>query len=145
MLKRGLRSDILKRLYSGRRRIVSEEENLDPFQEALLNEECILVDENDRELGSATKRHCHLKLSGENKAPLHRAFSIFIFNKDDQLLMQQRSDTKVTFPGKKMTILRYYPERSEAERSCQRHRSGGEALPRHIENAKMKYLVKKLG
>ena len=75
------------------------DEALDPFQESLLKEECILVNENDQELGSASKRICHLKDDSTQKAPLHRAFSLFIFNKENQLLLQQRSDTKVTFPG----------------------------------------------
>ena len=71
---------------------------LDPYQEALLAEKCILVDENDREIGHASKRECHEKLT-ENKTPLHRAFSLFMFNANNELLLQQRSDTKVTFPG----------------------------------------------
>ena len=66
----------------------------------LYKEQCILVNENDQELGSASKRTCHLKDPFTHKAPLHRAFSLFIFNKENQLLLQQRSDTKVTFPGK---------------------------------------------
>ena len=66
----------------------------------LWKEQCILVNENDQELGSASKRTCHLKDPFTHKAPLHRAFSLFIFNKENQLLLQQRSDTKVTFPGK---------------------------------------------
>ena len=77
----------------------SSDAALDPFQESLLKEQCILVNENDEELGSASKRICHLKDNVTQKAPLHRAFSLFIFNKDNQLLLQQRSDTKVTFPG----------------------------------------------
>ena len=77
----------------------SSDAALDPFQESLLKEQCILVNENDEELGSASKRTCHLKDNVTQKAPLHRAFSLFIFNKDNQLLLQQRSDTKVTFPG----------------------------------------------
>jgi len=77
----------------------SDDDALDPFQESLLKEECILVNENDQELGSASKRICHLKDDRTHKAPLHRAFSLFIFNNENQLLMQQRSDTKVTFPG----------------------------------------------
>ena len=73
---------------------------LDPYQEALLAEKCILVDENDREVGHASKKECHLKTSGnEGRTPLHRAFSLFMFNKNNELLLQQRSDTKVTFPG----------------------------------------------
>ena len=31
--------------------------------------------------------------------PLHRAFSLFVFNSKSELLLQQRSDTKITFPG----------------------------------------------
>jgi len=89
---------------SSRRRITtsagkSDDDALDPFQESLLKEQCILVNENDQELGSASKRTCHLKDPFTHKAPLHRAFSLFIFNKENQLLLQQRSDTKVTFPG----------------------------------------------
>lgn len=30
---------------------------------------------------------------------LHRAFSVFLFNTQGQLLIQQRSDAKITFPG----------------------------------------------
>jgi isopentenyl-diphosphate delta-isomerase len=33
-----------------------------------------------------------------NKGMLHRAFSVFLF-KEDRLLLQQRADTKITFPG----------------------------------------------
>jgi len=30
---------------------------------------------------------------------LHRAFSVFLFNPEGQLLLQQRASTKITFPG----------------------------------------------
>ena len=73
---------------------------LDPFQEALLSEQCILVDENDQEIGQASKRLCHLLDPKTDKSPLHRAFSLFIFNQSNELLLQQRSDTKITFPGR---------------------------------------------
>jgi isopentenyl-diphosphate delta-isomerase len=71
---------------------------LDPVQEALLQEQCILVDEQDRPRGQASKRECHL-LDAEGESPLHRAFSLFVFNEKNELLMQQRSNTKITFPG----------------------------------------------
>lgn len=32
---------------------------------------------------------------------LHRAFSVFIFNREEKLLLQQRSDAKITFPGER--------------------------------------------
>ena len=76
------------------------EQGLDPVQEALLNEQCILVDENDNEIGQASKRLCHLVDPKSGISPLHRAFSLFIFNQNNELLMQQRSDTKITFPGR---------------------------------------------
>lgn len=30
---------------------------------------------------------------------LHRAFSVFLFNTKGELLLQQRADAKITFPG----------------------------------------------
>lgn len=30
---------------------------------------------------------------------LHRAFSVFLFNSEEKLLLQQRSNAKITFPG----------------------------------------------
>lgn len=45
----------------------------------------ILVDENDRQTGICEKLEAH------EKGLLHRAFSIFLFNKDGDLLLQQRA------------------------------------------------------
>lgn len=56
-------------------------------------ENCILVDENDRNIGSASKRDCH-RVDG-NDIKLHRAFSVFLFNKDGDMLIQKRSSLKV--------------------------------------------------
>jgi len=37
---------------------------------------------------------------------LHRAFSVFLFDPEDgRLLLQQRADEKITFPGKKPSII----------------------------------------
>ncbi|CAO1333177.1 unnamed protein product [Diamesa serratosioi] len=60
-------------------------------------ENCILVDENDRNIGSASKRDCH-RVDG-NDIKLHRAFSVFLFNKDGDMLIQKRSSLKITFPN----------------------------------------------
>merc|ERR1719312_2348213 len=76
---------------------VASSAKLDPVQEALLSEPCILVDENDRALGQASKRACHEMLPNGSSL-LHRAFSLFIFNSRNELLLQQRSSTKITFP-----------------------------------------------
>ncbi|XP_058388810.1 isopentenyl-diphosphate delta-isomerase 2 [Diceros bicornis minor] len=63
-----------------------------------LEEMLIVVDENDKVIGADTKRNCHLNENIE-KGLLHRAFSVVLFNTENKLLVQQRSDTKVTFPG----------------------------------------------
>ena len=79
------------------RRLVSGLARLDPVQEALLAEPCLLVTPEDRVTGAASKRECHLVQAGTSL--LHRAFSLFVFNSRQELLLQQRSDTKITFPG----------------------------------------------
>ena len=48
----------------------------------------ILVDENDNVLGKAEKMEAH------RKGLLHRAFSIFIFNRKGEMLLQQRALSK---------------------------------------------------
>jgi len=71
---------------------------IDPIQEAALEESCILVDDNDKVIGKASKYDCH-KVGPDGNIPLHRAFSVFIFNSKNEILLQKRSDMKVTFPG----------------------------------------------
>jgi isopentenyl-diphosphate delta-isomerase len=57
------------------------------------SEELILVDSDDRELGTVSKAAAH-----DGKGVLHRAFSIFIFNGKGELLLQQRSAEKRLWP-----------------------------------------------
>ncbi|KAK1289245.1 Isopentenyl-diphosphate Delta-isomerase I [Acorus calamus] len=59
---------------------------------------CILVDAEDRVVGHDSKYNCHLMEKIESENLLHRAFSVFLFNSKYELLLQQRSETKVTFP-----------------------------------------------
>lgn len=66
-----------------RHRIVSSE-----------NEELILVDRDDNELGHLSKALCH-----DGAGVLHRAFSLFLFNDRGELLLQQRSKEKRLWPG----------------------------------------------
>lgn len=54
----------------------------------------VLVDPLDRELGWLSKDACH-----DGDGVLHRAFSVFIFNGDQQLLLQRRSAEKRLWPG----------------------------------------------
>ena len=65
-------------------------------QTKFLNDELILVDENDNSIGSISKLNGHL-LSNNNKHP-HRAFSIFLFDSKNRLLLQKRAQKKITFP-----------------------------------------------
>ncbi|OUU78782.1 MAG: isopentenyl-diphosphate delta-isomerase [Gammaproteobacteria bacterium TMED78] len=54
----------------------------------------ILVDDSDNKIGSNFKDSCHL---GEGL--LHRAFSVFIFNKNSEVLIQKRSNKKMLWPN----------------------------------------------
>ncbi|XP_063244643.1 isopentenyl-diphosphate Delta-isomerase 1 [Bacillus rossius redtenbacheri] len=77
---------------------VSAPEQLDRCQEAALKENCIVVDEDDRAVGHATKRECH-RVDARGALVLHRAFSVFLFNSREELLLQKRSSHKITFPS----------------------------------------------
>lgn len=56
-------------------------------------ESLILVDEADEAIGFRSKLECH-----KGDGLLHRAFSVFIFNREGQLLLQQRSEQKPLWP-----------------------------------------------
>ena len=56
-------------------------------------EELILVDDSDNELGFLDKQKCH-----DGEGILHRAFSLFVFNADGELLLQKRSAEKRLWP-----------------------------------------------
>ncbi|RDX78909.1 Isopentenyl-diphosphate Delta-isomerase II, partial [Mucuna pruriens] len=78
---------------------VPADAGMDAVQRRLMFEdECILVDENDQVVGHDSKYNCHLMEKIEADNLLHRAFSVFLFNSKYELLLQQRSATKVTFP-----------------------------------------------
>ncbi len=53
----------------------------------------VLVDESDRVVGHLSKGQCH-----DGEGVLHRAFSIFIFNRAGELLLQRRSAAKRLWP-----------------------------------------------
>ncbi|MCB0462276.1 MAG: isopentenyl-diphosphate Delta-isomerase [Flavobacteriaceae bacterium] len=56
-------------------------------------EKVILVNENDEQIGLMPKMEAH------EKALLHRAFSVFIFNDKNELMLQQRALSKYHSPG----------------------------------------------
>ncbi len=75
----------------------------------------ILVDEDDVEIGHLDKAACH-----NGDGVLHRAFSLFIFNRSGDLLLQQRS------PSKRLWPLSW-------SNSCCSHPRKGESMERAIE------------
>ena len=60
----------------------------------MLDAMCLLVDSEDRVIGSETKLDCH-----RNEGSRHRAFSVLIFDSEGRLLVQKRASEKITFPG----------------------------------------------
>jgi isopentenyl-diphosphate Delta-isomerase len=62
-------------------------------QEAKLIEYVVLVDEQNNILGLMPKSQVHSQFT-----PLHRAFSCFLFNNKNEILLQQRSHIKKTWP-----------------------------------------------
>jgi isopentenyl-diphosphate Delta-isomerase len=58
----------------------------------MIEEQVILVDENDNQIGLMPKMEAH------EKALLHRAFSVFTFNDKGELLLQQRAADKYHSP-----------------------------------------------
>ncbi len=58
-----------------------------------MEEYVILVDEDDNQIGLMPKMMAH------EKALLHRAFSVFIFNDNNELMLQQRAMHKYHSPG----------------------------------------------
>ncbi len=58
----------------------------------MTEEQVILVDENDNQIGLMPKMEAH------EKALLHRAFSVFIFNDNNELMLQQRASHKYHSP-----------------------------------------------
>ena len=59
----------------------------------MIEDKVILVDVNDNQIGLMPKLEAH------EKGVLHRAFSVFIFNNNGELMLQKRAFTKYHSPG----------------------------------------------
>ncbi len=57
-----------------------------------MSEYVVLVNENDKPLGTMEKQEAHVQ------GVLHRAFSVFLFNERGETLLQQRAETKYHSP-----------------------------------------------
>ena len=64
------------------------------YKDPAASDVLILVDEDDNPVGTSEKYDCH---TGTGK--LHRAFSVFLFDPDGRLLIQQRSSNKMLWGG----------------------------------------------
>lgn len=72
------------------------------------NEKLVLVDEHDNEIGNLSKDKCH-----DGQGLLHRAFSLFIFNQEGDMLLQQRSSQKRLWPMYWSNACCSHPRRGE--------------------------------
>eukprot|EP00794_Sanderia_malayensis_P003009 gene3009-3467_t len=91
-------------------------------QTGQLDDQCILVNENDQIIGTASKKDCHLSGAAANDGStttagglLHRAFSVLLFNTKNELLLQQRSSLKITYPLHYTNTCCSHPRANEAE------------------------------
>ena len=66
----------------------------DTAQSEMMQELCILVNEEDDIIGSGTKLSVH-----RGDGARHRAFSVLIYDSEGRLLVQKRSSDKITFPN----------------------------------------------
>lgn len=90
-----------------------------------MNNEIILVNEDDNEIGTSEKNH------GHKNSLLHRAVSVFIFNENKQLLMQCRSKYKYHSPNKWSNTCCGHPIPGETEKEAAIRRLDEEL---HIKN-----------
>jgi isopentenyl-diphosphate delta-isomerase len=72
------------------------------------DEQLILVDTDDHEIGFLAKGEAH-----RGSGTLHRAFSLFVFNPAGALLVQQRADGKRLWPGYWSNSCCSHPRRGE--------------------------------
>lgn len=81
-------------------------------------DELILVDADDRELGFLDKASCH-----DGEGVLHRAFSLFVLDRDGRILLQRRAGDKRLWPGYWSNTCCSHPRRGEGMRAAVERRS----------------------
>lgn len=75
-----------------------------------MDELVVLVDEQNNVVGTAPKETVHTK-----NTPLHRAFSLFLFNFKKEVLLTKRAEDKKTFPGVWTNAVCGHPGSGESE------------------------------
>jgi isopentenyl-diphosphate delta-isomerase len=103
----------------------------DTSQTKNFDEPLILVDNKDNEIGTLSKLDGHLK--AKNNKSAHRAFSVFLFNQDNKLLLQKRSLKKVTFPNLWSNTCCSHPIYNDIERKIENHSGIKSAASRRME------------
>lgn len=76
----------------------------------------VLVDKHDNQVGQMEKMEAHVK------GVLHRAFSVFIFNSKDELMLQQRALSKYHSPGLWTNTCCSHPRHGETANSAAHRR-----------------------
>ena len=79
-------------------------------------EKVILVDKNDNEVGTMEKQEAHVK------GLLHRAFSVFIFNDKNELLLQRRAVNKYHSGGLWTNTCCSHPRQNEKTKDAAKRR-----------------------
>jgi isopentenyl-diphosphate delta-isomerase type 1 len=81
----------------------NQEYGLDMDQQAMMESDMLItVDTNDVLVDGGTqcsKKQAHTFGTDQPRGVLHRAFSFFLFNQDNKMLLTQRADSKITFPS----------------------------------------------
>lgn len=80
-------------------------------------DQLILVDASDRETGVLSKEECH-----QGAGRLHRAFSVFLFNRQGELLLQRRSAAKPLWPLYWSNTCCSHPRQGETVEAAARRR-----------------------
>jgi len=116
------------------------------MQPADTNHTVVLVDTNDREIGT------YPKLAAHQDGKLHRAVSVFVFDGNDRLLIQRRAEVKYhsgglwsntccTHPGPGKSPAEAAAQRLEEEMgfSCEVHPVGSFIYRAEFENGLVEY------
>ena len=88
---------------------------IDCKQRHEMSDQLIVIDAEDRPLGSKCKLDCHL-MTNINNGLIHRGLSVLLFNSNNELLLTQRSDTKIVFPSQLANTCDAHPLYTPSER-----------------------------
>lgn len=86
-------------------------------RDAVREDLLVLVDEADRDIGTLPKTEAHL-----GAGTLHRAFSVFLFDAQGSVLIQQRAPGKMLWPGYWSNSCCSHPRPGEAVEDAARRR-----------------------